>query len=161
MGIDPTKTRPSSEALLRRVLKGQGLYTVNTLVDALNLCSLRFLVPFGLYDLTQINPPVTLRLGREGESYAGIRKDRVNVSGRACLVDATEPFGNPTSDSERTKIVLQTTRALVVPFLPQETTDLRVREIVERTTLTHLKYSLGTRGLVNWAAPFDVQSVSV
>lgn len=147
MGIDPTKTRPSSEALLRRVLKGQGLYTVNTLVDALNFCSLRYLVPFGLYDLAHVQPPVTLRLGREGEGYEGIRKDRVNVGGRACLVDAAGAFGNPTSDSGRTKITLGTTLALVVPFLPKETPGPRAQEIVEGTAEALLKYSLGAMGL--------------
>ncbi|HEY7411085.1 MAG TPA: phenylalanine--tRNA ligase beta subunit-related protein, partial [Vicinamibacteria bacterium] len=50
LGLDPTKTRPSNEALLRRVLKGEALYRVNTLVDALNLCSLTAQLPFGLYD---------------------------------------------------------------------------------------------------------------
>ena len=54
LGLDPTKTRPSNEALLRRVLKGEALYRVNTLVDALNLCSLRDQLPFGLYDLDRV-----------------------------------------------------------------------------------------------------------
>ena len=58
LGLDPTKVRPSNEALLRRVLKGEALYTVNTLVDALNLCSLRAQLPFGLYDLDRVEPPV-------------------------------------------------------------------------------------------------------
>ncbi len=132
-GIDPTKTRPSSEALLRRVLKGQSLYTVNTLVDALNYCSLKFLVPFGLYDLDRVQPTVELRRGRDGEGYEGIRKDRVNVAGRPCLADAAGPFGNPTSDSDRTKITLATTRALVVPFLPLETDEPRCTAIAAET----------------------------
>ena len=67
LGIDPTKTRPSNEALLRRALKGEGLYRINTLVDALNLASLREQLPFGLYDLGRVRPPVTLRLGAAGE----------------------------------------------------------------------------------------------
>ena len=141
MGIDPTKTRPSSEALLRRVLKGQGLFTVNTLVDALNLCSLRYLAPFGLYDLAKVAPPVALRLGREGEGYEGIRKDRVNVARRACLADAQGHFGNPTSDSDRAKITLETTRALVVPFLPLGTPPPRVQEIVAGTAEALRRFS--------------------
>ncbi len=63
LGIDPTKTRPSNEALLRRALKGEALYRINTLVDALNLASLRSQLPFGLYDLAKVEPPVTLRRG--------------------------------------------------------------------------------------------------
>ena len=69
LGIDPTKTRPSNEALLRRALKGEPLYRVNTLVDALNLCSLREQLPFGLYDLDRVRPPVVLRQGLPGEGY--------------------------------------------------------------------------------------------
>ena len=61
VGLDPTKTRPSNEALLRRVLKGEALYRVNTLVDALNLASLRHQLPFGLYDAARLRPPVVLR----------------------------------------------------------------------------------------------------
>ena len=95
LGIDPTKTRPSNEALLRRALKGEALYRINTLVDALNLVSLREQLPFGLYDLEQVRPPVVLRKGAAGEAYEGIRKGTVNVEGRPTLVDATGPFGNP------------------------------------------------------------------
>lgn len=141
MGIDPTKTRPSSEALLRRILKGEDLYTVNSLVDALNLCSLRYLVPFGLYDRARVRPPVVLRRGREGEGFPGIRKEHVNVAGRACLADVEGPFGNPTSDSDRTKITLETTCALVAPFLPQDMAEERLREIVSGTAETLRKYS--------------------
>src|SRR5713226_458883 len=119
LGLDPTKVRPSNEALLRRVLKGEALYTVNTLVDALNLCSLRAQLPFGLYDLDHVEPPIVLRRGTAGESYDGIRKGPVNVEGRPVLVDARGPFGNPTSDSARTMITLATRRALVVVYGPR------------------------------------------
>jgi len=74
-GIDPTHTRPSSEALLRRVLQGKGLPRILNAVDLCNLCSLRFLLPIGLYDAASVAPPVALRRGRPGETYAGIRKD--------------------------------------------------------------------------------------
>ncbi len=73
-GLDPTKTRPSNESLLRRALKGEPLYRINTLVDVVNLCSLRYQLPYGLYDRARMQPPVVLRMGREGESYEGIRK---------------------------------------------------------------------------------------
>ena len=81
-GLDPTKRRPSSEALLRRVRKGEGLPRINSLVDVCNWCSLEFQLPYGLYDLDRIEGDVMLRLGEEGEAYAGIRKDEVHVAGR-------------------------------------------------------------------------------
>jgi DNA/RNA-binding domain of Phe-tRNA-synthetase-like protein len=118
VGLDPTKTRPSSEALLRRVRKGGELPRINSLVDVINWCSLESRLPFGLYDLDQIEGDVVLRLGREGEAYAGIRKDTVHVAGRLTLSDAAGPFGNPSSDSARTMVTPATTRALVVIFSP-------------------------------------------
>ena len=71
IGLDPTKTRPSSEALLRRVRKGDRLPRINTLVDICNWCSLEFQLPYGLYDVAALEPPVTLRMGHPGESYPG------------------------------------------------------------------------------------------
>lgn len=118
LGIDPSKTRPSSEALLRRVLQGKGLYQVNAVVDAANLASLALLLPVGLYDTSKIRPPVVLRFGEEEEGYEGIRKDRVNVGGRPVLVDAEGPFGNPTSDSLRTCVTGATTSVWFVLFAP-------------------------------------------
>ena len=118
VGIDPTKTRPSSEALWRRVRRGDELPRINSLVDIINWCSLESQLPFGLYDLAHVRGDVTLRLGRPGEEYAGIRKDIVHVEGRLTLADARGPFGNPTSDSARTMVTTATTRALVVIFAP-------------------------------------------
>ena len=120
VGLDPTKHRPSSEALLRRVKRGESLPRVNSLVDVINWCSVESQLPFGLYDATRIVGRVVLRLGRTGESYPGIRKDEVHVEGRLVLVDDQGPFGNPSSDSERTQVTGSTTRALVVVFAPAD-----------------------------------------
>jgi DNA/RNA-binding domain of Phe-tRNA-synthetase-like protein len=118
VGIDPTKTRPSSEALLRRVRRGDEIPRVNSLVDVINWCSLETQLPYGVYDLDKIQGDVTLRLGNAGEEYPGIRKDAVHVFGRLTLADDAGAFGNPTSDSARTMITTDTTRALVVIFCP-------------------------------------------
>ncbi len=122
IGLDPTKTRPSSEALLRRVRRGDTLPRVNTIVDLCNWCSVETQIAFGVYDRDRIvGDALTLRLGAEGEGYDGIRKDRVNVAGRLTLVDAEGPFGNPTSDSLRTSVSTATTRVLFVLFVPAAT----------------------------------------
>jgi len=118
-GIDPTRTRPSSEALLRRVLRDLPLPRILNAVDVGNLLSLQFLLPIGLYDSGKIDGPVQLRRGLPGESFAGIRKDVVHLDGRPVLVDRLGPFGNPTSDSART-CVDPTTRSLwMVIFAPR------------------------------------------
>jgi DNA/RNA-binding domain of Phe-tRNA-synthetase-like protein len=118
LGIDPTKTRPSSEALLRRVLQGKGLPTVNSAVDVCNLCSLEHQLPLGLYDRDKIRGAVHVRVGREGEDYDGIRKQRVHLGGRLLLADEDGPFGAPTSDSLRTSVHAGTRTLIVVLFCP-------------------------------------------
>ena len=143
LGLDPTKTRPSNEALLRRVLKGEDLYRVNTLVDALNLSSLRHQLPFGLYDLAQVRPPIVLRKGTPGEAYEGIRKGPVHVEDRPVLVDAEGAFGNPTSDSARTMITLGTKDALVVVYAPAGFATARLTAVMEDTAATLVRSSGG------------------
>jgi DNA/RNA-binding domain of Phe-tRNA-synthetase-like protein len=118
-GVDPTKTRPSSEALLRRLRKGDALPRINSAVDVCNWCSAETQLPFGLYDRARIDGNVVLRVGREGEAYDGIRKDTVHVAGRLTLVDALGPFGNPTSDSARTMVTPETRNLLFVIFAPR------------------------------------------
>jgi DNA/RNA-binding domain of Phe-tRNA-synthetase-like protein len=134
VGLDPTKTRPSSEALLRRVRKGDTLPRINSMVDVCNWCSLEFQLPYGLYDADQIDGDVDLRLGVAGESYAGIRKDDVHVDGRIALADRIGPFGNPTSDSARTMVTIATTRALLVVFAPREVEERRLTHVLDTTS---------------------------
>ena len=119
-GIDPTSTRPSSEALLRRILQGKPFPSINSAVEVCNLCSTSFLLPIGLYDAAKIDGGVTLRQGEPGESYPGIRKDSVNVAGRPVLVDDLGPFGNPTSDSLRTCVTEATASLFMVIFAPAD-----------------------------------------
>jgi DNA/RNA-binding domain of Phe-tRNA-synthetase-like protein len=133
VGIDPTKRRPSSEALLRRVRKGEPLPRINSMVDVCNWCSLECQLPYGLYDADRIEGDVVLRVGLDGESYAGIRKDAVHVGGRITLADRVGPFGNPTSDSARTMVTTATARALVVVFAPIEVERRRVDHVLAVT----------------------------
>ena len=134
VGLDPTKTRPSSEALLRRVRRGDALPRINSMVDVCNWCSLEFQLPYGLYDASRIEGDVELRIGRDGESYAGIRKDDVNVGGRITLADSAGPFGNPTSDSARTMVTTATTRALLVVFAPRDVDGARLTVVLDSTS---------------------------
>lgn len=130
VGLDPTKRRPSSEALLRRVRKGEPLPRINSLVDVCNWCSLEFQLPYGLYDLSHVRGPLTLRLGHAGESYPGIRKDDVHVGGRIALADDEGAFGNPTSDSARTMVTPATTQALLVVFAPSDLAEDALGRVV-------------------------------
>jgi DNA/RNA-binding domain of Phe-tRNA-synthetase-like protein len=135
-GIDPTRVRPSSEALLRRLKKGEPLPRINSLVDVANALSVQLQVPVGLYDLDKVKgqgegDDLAVRLGAEGESYIGIGKEKVNVAGRICVADAEGPCGNPSSDSARTMITTATERAAWIYFLPVSDDDVdRTAELI-------------------------------
>jgi len=143
-GIDPTRVRPSSEALFRRMKKGDPFPRVNSLVDVANAMSVQLQVPVGLYDLEKVSgEELVLRLGNTGESYTGIGKERVNVAGRICIADANGPCGNPSADSARTMITTATERAAWIYFLPV------TEEQVDRTAELIAVFG---RGLVRMAA---------
>jgi DNA/RNA-binding domain of Phe-tRNA-synthetase-like protein len=124
--------RPSSEALLRRLKKGEPLPRINSLVDVANALSVQLQVPIGLYDLDKVKgDELVIRLGAEGEGYAGIGKEHVNVAGRICVADAEGPCGNPSADSARTMITTETERAAWVYFLPVLDDDIdRTAELI-------------------------------
>ena len=117
-GLDPTRYRPSSESLLRRAVKGKGLYLINSVVDLVNYFSLKTLWPIGLYDADKLKPPIEWRVGLEGESYEGIGRDRLNLANFPLLVDQEGPFGSPISDSMRTRVTETCTRILWITFAP-------------------------------------------
>jgi DNA/RNA-binding domain of Phe-tRNA-synthetase-like protein len=131
-GLDPTRYRPSSESLLRRAVKGKGLYFINSVVDLVNYFSLKMVWPIGLYDADKLRPPIELRVGREGESYEGIGRDRLNLAHFPLLVDQEGPFGSPISDSMRTRVTETCMRILWVTFTPPGT-NIPNHEFAEAT----------------------------
>ena len=143
IGIELTRTRPSSEALLRRAIKGKPLYQINSIVDISNLCSLNFLLPIGLYDLSKISGNVLLRRGMKGEEYSGIRKEMIHVEGRYTLADNNGPFGNPSADSFRTSVDLNTKDVLFVIFCSYQYPDLDLEKHVNYANLKMLGYHSG------------------
>ena len=142
-GVDPTKTRPSSEALLRRVRKGDALPRINNVVDVCNWCSLEFQVPYGLYDLARIRGPIAVRTGAAGESYPGIRKDDVHLEGRLVLADDEGPFGNPTSDSARTMVTPAATSILTVIVAPASVGAAALERMLESTSARMREFAGG------------------
>ncbi len=104
-GRDPGRVRISSEALYRRLRQGKELYHINTAVDANNLVSLETGFSLGTYDLACLQGDLMLRLGNEGERYAGIGKDTLDLNRMPLLADAIGPFGCPCSDSQRAMII--------------------------------------------------------
>ena len=114
-GKDPSRYRPASEQLIRRMLQGKELYQIDTLVDLVNLASIAFGYSIGGFDADHfVGDTLTLGIGREGEPYEGIGRGPLNIAGLPVYRDAEGGVGTPTSDHERTKITLATTHLVVL-----------------------------------------------
>ena len=139
-GKDPSRYRPASEALIRRVLQGKELYQRDTLVDLVNLASIAFGYSIGGFDADKfVGDTLTLGIGREGEPYEGIGRGMINIQGLPVYRDAEGGVGTPTSDHERTKMQLQTTH-LVVLINGYDGNEQRVRENAEYIQTLLRKY---------------------
>ncbi|MGC8916884.1 MAG: B3/B4 domain-containing protein [Thermoanaerobaculum sp.] len=117
-GCDPTRWRPSSEALARRMLKGEELPAISPLVDLNNCLSLELLVPACVLAAGTVTGPVTLRAGRAGETMDSLRGP-VSLEGKPLLADALGPFSTPITDSQRVKVSPETREAWLVAYLPR------------------------------------------
>ena len=114
-GKDPSRYRPASEALIRRVLQGKELYQRDTLVDLVNLASIAYGYSIGGFDADRFEgDTLTLGIGREGEPYEGIGRGMINIQGLPVYRDNKGGVGTPTSDHERTKMTLETTHLVVL-----------------------------------------------
>jgi DNA/RNA-binding domain of Phe-tRNA-synthetase-like protein len=141
LGIDPTKTRPSGEALLRRVLHGEELPRISTVVDAYNLASMKTVIPISGLDKDRLNSPFQVRFARNGEAFTGIGMskpltltDKILVLGDEKRVLCVYPY----RDSDYTKITEQTRNVLIIGYGALGITEQQLSEAVE-TTLSYIK----------------------
>ena len=116
-GTDPTRYRPSSEALLRRLLKGDELPAISPMVDINNCLSAVLAVPCCVMAEGTFAPPLSFRRGRKGESYSSLRGP-FKLEGRPLLCDADGPLDTPITGNERVKVTADTRRAWLVAYLP-------------------------------------------
>ena len=130
-GKDPSRYRPASEQLIRRMLQGKDLYQIDTLVDLVNLASIAYGYSIGGFDADCfVGDTLTLGIGREGEPYEGIGRGMLNIAGLPVYRDRQGGVGTPTSDNERTKMTLSTTH-LVVLINGYDGDENRVRQNAE------------------------------
>lgn len=114
LGKDPNRYRPSGEALCRRLIKGQGLYQIDTLVDLINLVSLKTGYSIGGFDADKISGNIVLGVGKADEPFEAIGRGMMNIEGLPVYRDSIGGIGNPSSDEERTKITADTTHLLML-----------------------------------------------
>lgn len=142
VGIDPTKTRPASEALLRRVLQGKEFPRINALVDAYNLASMKTRIAIAAFDAAHTHGDLTMRLARAGETFLGIGMEKpVTFGGIEVVVEDAEGLVAiyPHRDAHRTRVTVSTTDTVFmtcgVPGIPPEAlvaSAAVTREYVER-----------------------------
>ena len=113
LGKAPSKYRVSSEALMRRILQKKGVYKINNIVEINNIISIKSGFSVGSYNLKNIEGPICLTVGEEGQKYKGIGKDLINIENLPVLSDSISTFGSPTSDSERAMITEDTKQIIM------------------------------------------------
>lgn len=123
-GRNPGRYRVSSEALIRRVRRGDELYHINTVVDVNNLISVKSGLSVGSYDLDKVHGPVTLRKAMQGEGYTGIGKEFLDMENMLVLADEEGIFGSTMSDSTRAMVTENTKNVLVVIYCFESDIDL-------------------------------------
>lgn len=143
IGQDPTKRRPSSEALLHRALKSKELNPINTLVDVGNWCSLDFLLPICIYDADGVVGAVEVRLGRSGESYVGHNDQVMRMENRYVIADEQGPMGSPITDSKRTAVTPATKNVFICIFAPGDYEKRQLQAQGETLTQRTLLYCHG------------------
>ncbi|MFZ3591316.1 B3/4 domain-containing protein [Bacillus sp. DJP31] len=117
LGMDPSKYRPSHEAIVRRVAKRQFLTTIHSAADINNFFSIQYGIPIGIYDLDKINGDIEIRLGTENEYYDALNNRVIDASGKLVSIDKEGPFGSPYVDSKRTAVTEETTSAFQIVYL--------------------------------------------
>ncbi|MGB9671776.1 MAG: B3/4 domain-containing protein [Candidatus Bathyarchaeales archaeon] len=145
LNIDPTKTRPSGEALLRRVLHGDELPRISTVVDAYNLASMQTIIPISGFDKDRLKPPFHVRFAKNGETFTGIGMTKPLSLTEKMLVLADEKQVlciYPYRDCDNTKITAQTRNVLIVAYGAPEISVEQLRNATE-TTLNYIRQVAG------------------
>ena len=123
-GKDPSRYRVSSEALIRRIGQGKGLYEVNTVVDVNNLISIESGFSVGSYDAARMREDLVFRIGEAGETYKGIGKEEIKIDALPVLADEQGAIGSSTSDSERAMITEDAQEVLTLIYSFSDNQDL-------------------------------------
>jgi len=120
--MDPTKWRPSAEALIRRIVGGKKLWVINNVVDLMNAISIESKMSIGLHDMRKIKSPLSVRIAEKTEKFEPIgSKKAKNLRGHELLVsDKEKPIdlAFSTSSSDLTKVTAKTKDVLVVVYAP-------------------------------------------
>jgi DNA/RNA-binding domain of Phe-tRNA-synthetase-like protein len=148
LDFDPSRYRPSSEALVRRILQKKEIYYANSAVDVNNYCSIKFLLPFGVYDFSKITGDVVYDFAKAG-SYINIAGRTISTDDKPFLSDECGVFGNPTADAGRTAVKLTTNKLLLVIYTDEEVTNEELQDMLDFTAEMMVLYNGGAAVVKN------------
>ncbi|MBN8209341.1 hypothetical protein JI666_11335 [Bacillus sp. NTK071] len=131
IGTDPSRYRPSSEALLRRLKKGTPLPLIHSAADINNLLSLQYKIPIGIYDLDQVEGAITIHIGDESHSYEGLNGRIVTFNNKLISSDGVGPFGSPIVDSKRTVVTEETQNAIQLFYIQPSLPTIEAEKLVK------------------------------
>ena len=151
LGKDPNRYRPSAEALCRRIVRGIPVYKVSTLVDIINLVSIRSGFSIGGFDIDKVQGNIVLGVGSDKDVFEAIGRGLLNVEGLPLYRDETGGIGTPTSDNERTKISENTSKLLMI--LNGYSGKTGLQEAVNHSIGLLQKYALLREYKVDWLIP--------
>lgn len=145
LGMDPSKYRPSHEALVRRIAKRDFLMPIHSAADINNFFSLQYGIPIGIYDREKLNGDIVIRLGKENEAYEGLNKRAIDAHQKLISADESGPFGSPFVDSRRTAVTEETTSALQVAYLqPSMTSEEEINSLLQAMSKMFTQVNGGT-----------------
>lgn len=131
-GTDPSRYRPSQEALLRKIKRDGAPHRIHSAVDLNNFFSVQHSIPFGIYDLNQIHGPVQITIGSDDDQYDGLNGRVMHMDHKILSKDSKGAFGSPIVDSQRTCVTERTTDALQIAYLRPSMSEDEAKKMTAR-----------------------------
>ena len=134
--VDPTKIRPSAEALIKRILKKKVLPKISPFVDAYNLASVSSLIPLGAYDISKIKNPVNIRFTQEGEKFIAIGKTEKTLPLDILVTADDTPqilCRYPYRDAQATMVTANTEKILLIACGAPKISETQLKKGITET----------------------------
>lgn len=144
VGTDPSRYRPSHEALIRRLLKERTIPSVNSAVDVNNYFSIKYEMPMGIYDREALTPPVVIKIGDETDAYEGLNGREMNMAAKLVSADQSQAFGSPIVDSRRSMVTEATRSALHILYLRPSFSEKEANRVTEEVAAAFTHVNGGT-----------------
>ncbi|KAA0547332.1 hypothetical protein FZW96_10660 [Bacillus sp. BGMRC 2118] len=145
LGMDPSKYRPSHEALTRRIAKRDFLAPIHSAADINNFFSLQYGIPIGIYDKQNLTGDILIKLGQKDEQYEGLNNRIIDANQKLISTDESGPFGSPFVDSRRTAVTEETISAIQIAYLhPSMTSEEEINSLLQAMSKMFTQVNGGT-----------------